>query len=152
MDDWILILSNKRYRTLSTNEITWLLTKRIIKRSKMSLMKQKCHWRYCVNFLISKCTSLNWQSHTFNRWIENFIDGFYRFLNQYISNISNIYNSNVNMSLASQTKCDNMISDPGVGSYIFTFPPSYVPGLCIFLLVCVKYPLNLKRGRCRNLL
>ena len=37
---------------------------------------------------------------------------FSRLLNQYISNISNLYNLNVNLSLESQTKCDNMFSDP----------------------------------------
>ena len=31
--------------------------------------------------------------------------------NKYISNISNIYNPNVNLSSASQMKCDNMFSD-----------------------------------------
>ena len=46
---------------------------------------------------------------------------FLDFPNQYISNISNLYNTNENMSLASQTKCDNLFSDLGVRSYIFTF-------------------------------
>ena len=39
----------------------------------------------------------------------------------------------------------------GVRSYIFTFL-GYVPGLYIFLLVCGNYPLNSKRGSCRDLL
>ena len=47
--------------------------------------------------------------------------GFLDFPNKYISNISNLYNQDVNMSLASQTKCDIMFSDTGFGSYIFTF-------------------------------
>ena len=46
---------------------------------------------------------------------------FFSILYQYISNIYNIYNTEVNMSLASQTKYDNILSDLGVRSYIFTF-------------------------------
>ena len=56
---------------------------------------------------------------------------FLDFSNQNISNISNLYNPNENLSLASQTKCDNMFSDQIFGSYIFTFVSHcYIPGLC----------------------
>ena len=46
------------------------------------------------------------------RWSKNSFDGFSLLSNQYISNISNLYNPDVNMRLASQTKCDKMFSDP----------------------------------------
>ena len=63
-------------------------------------------------------------------------------------------NPNKNLRLASQNKCDKMISDP-IWSRIIYFNIllfSYVPGLYIFLIVCGNYQLTLKRGRCRNLL
>ena len=42
------------------------------------------------------------------------------FLNQYISNISNLYNPDVNLSLASQTICDHMFSYPK-SDHIFSY-------------------------------
>ena len=72
--------------------------------------------------------------------------GFLRFFYQYISNISDIYNPNKNMSLAYQTKCKNMLTDPESDhkfSY-FCFL-SYVPGYIFSLLVSSNFPLTLKR-------
>ena len=54
---------------------------------------------------IIKKTTLAIDEKKFHRWVLS------NFLNQYISNISNIYNTNKNMSLAYQTKRDNKFSD-----------------------------------------
>ena len=48
-------------------------------------------------------------------------------LNQYISNIWNLYNSDVNLSISSQTICDHMFSDPKSYHIIRVF--GYEPGL-----------------------
>ena len=135
--------------------MNFLWTKRIIKRSKISSMQKKCHCRYYVNFLISVYLPFNRKIHTCDRWNKNVIDVFLDFLNQNISNISNIYNPNVNPSLESQKKCDNMFSYPLVGSYIFTFFSIFqllTWFIYKFLLVCGNYWLTYERGRCRNLL
>ena len=98
--------------------MSFLWTKQIIKRTKMSLMQKCFHQRYYVNFLVSEYLSFNLQSHAPDWWEKNVIDGYFPdFSNQ---NISNIYNPNKNLSLAFQTKCEIMFSDLGVGSYIFT--------------------------------
>ena len=55
-------------------------------------------------------------------------------LYEYISNISNLYNLDKNLSLASQMICDHMFSD-SKSDHIFRIF-GYVPGLYIFLLVC----------------
>ena len=47
-------------------------------------------------------------------WNGNFIDWFCRFLNHDTSNIPNLSSMNVNLGLESQTKCDDMFSDPGL--------------------------------------
>ena len=98
--------------------MSFMWTKQIIKRTKMSLMHKCFHQRYYVNFLVSEYLSFNLQSHAPDWWEKNVIDGYFPdFSNQ---NISNIYNPNKNLSLAFQTKCEIMFSDLGVGSYIFT--------------------------------
>ena len=71
--------------------------------------------------------------------------------NQYIPNISNIYNMNVNMILETQTKCDNMFSDPELYHIFSHFSVTYLVYV-MFLLVCYNYPLTSKRGRCINIL
>ena len=48
-------------------------------------------------------------------------------LDQYISNISNLYNLDKNTSLVSQTICDHMCSDPESDHIFINF--DYVPGL-----------------------
>ena len=58
---------------------------------------------------------------------------FWKFSNQYISKILNLYNPKVNLILSYQTKCDNMFSDPGVVSYIFTF---FTFQLCTWFIFC----------------
>ena len=50
--------------------------------------------------------------------------------NQYISNISNIYNPDVNLRLASKTICDQMLSDPNSDNIFQIF--GYIPELYIF--------------------
>ena len=51
-------------------------------------------------------------------------------VNQYISNLSNIYNPDKKFSLASQTICDDMFSDPKSDHIFHIF--GYVSGLYIF--------------------
>ena len=58
---------------------------------------------------------------------------------------------NVNLGLASQTKCDDMFSDPELDHIFSHFLVTYVVYF-LFILICGNYPLTLKRGRCRNLL
>ena len=49
------------------------------------------------------------------------LDGFLDFPNKYISNISNIYNPNVNLRLASKEKRDKMFSDPKLDNIFLHF-------------------------------
>ena len=86
-----------------------------------------------------------------DRWNKNVIDGFYIFSNHDTSNISNLLNPNVNLSLASQKKFDNMFSDPK-SDHIFSHLSGTYLVYNLFLLVCINYPLTSKRGRCRNVL
>ena len=86
-----------------------------------------------------------------NRWNENFIVGFYLFVNHDTSNIPNLSNPTVNSSLASQTKCENMFSDLQSDHIFSHFLGTYLVYI-LFLLVCGNYPLTSKRERCRNLL
>ena len=58
---------------------------------------------------------------------------------------------NVNLGLASQTKCDDMFSDPELDHIFSHFLVTYLVYF-LFILICGNYPLTLKRGRCRNLL
>ena len=50
-------------------------TRRIIKRTNISLMHQKYHQRYYINFLMSEYLSFNWQNHTCYWWNEKVVDG-----------------------------------------------------------------------------
>ena len=77
----------------------------------------------------------------------SFID----YSNKYISNISNIYNLNVNMSLASKTKCDNMFLDTELDNIFSHSSVTYLV-YTFFLLVCGYYTRTSKMVRCTNLL
>ena len=61
-------------------------------------------------------------------WNKNAIEGFYHFSNHNTSNIPNLLNLTVNLSLVSQTKCDDMFSDPDLTLL------EYVPVVIIHLL------------------
>ena len=111
--------------------MSFLWTKQIIKISKMSSMHQDIHWQYYVNFLKSKYISYHRKNHARNWQNEISINGFSQFLYQYISNISNLYNLNKNLSLESQMKCDNMFLDP-IRIRVFFFFFSYVLGLYFY--------------------
>ena len=112
--DYIQPVIQNTINSLDFMNLFW--TKPITKRTKMSLMQQKCHQWYYVNFFIYEYLSFNWKIHGHNRWNKDVIDGYFLdFSNKYISNISNIYNPNENMSIESQIKCDNMFTDPEVG-------------------------------------
>ena len=73
------------------------------------------------------------------------------FSNHDTSIISNISNPNVNSSLASQTKCDNVFSDTQSDHIFSHFLGTYLVYI-LFPLVSGNYPFTSKRGRCRNLL
>ena len=107
----------------------------------------------CIRIFIVKLTSASRDQWS---WLEidrtkKLSTGFIYFSNHDTLNIPNLSNPNVNLSLAYQTKCDNMFSDPESDHIFSHFLGTYL--VCImFLLVCGNYPLTLKRGRCRNLL
>ena len=82
---------------------------------------------------------------------KNVIYGFYLFPNHDTSNILNISNPNVNPSLLSQTKCDNMFSDLQSDHIFSLFSCTYLVYV-FFLLICSNYPLTSYRERCRNIL
>ena len=86
-----------------------------------------------------------------NPWNENVINSFYIISNHDTSNIPNILNLNINSSLASQNKCENMFSDPELDNIFSHLSGTYLVYI-FFLLICGNYPLTLKRVRCRNIL
>ena len=104
-------------------------------RDKISLMEHKCHRWYNVNLLISEYLQYNRQgrlaidvtgSRSMKRKIPLTV-----FINiqVIVSKISGIYaNKNVNLSLASQMKCDNIFLDPE-SDHIFSHFFSDAPGL-----------------------
>ena len=72
------------------------------------------------------------------------LTSFLDILYQYILNISNLYNLNKNMSLASKTKCEIMFSDPEsehIYIYFFQLRTSFI--FCLFSCVVI---INLFRG------
>ena len=77
-----------------------------------SLMEQKCHWQYYINILVSGYLFFNWKEWLPIDGTKTLSTGFIYFSNHDTSNIPNISNPNVNLSLAYQTKCDNMFSYP----------------------------------------
>ena len=75
--------------------------------------------------------SIPWLTNQARNWCNKiFIDGFSLLSNQYISNISVIYNPDVNLSLVSQTVCDHTFSDPK-SDHIF-----YFIWLCTWFIFC----------------
>ena len=81
----------------------------------------KCHWWYYVYCIISYYLSCDKQNMPVIDETKIQLMVFFDFLNKWFSNISNIYNLNVNLSLGSQTKCDNMFSDTKFYYIYFTF-------------------------------
>ena len=109
--------------------------------NKVGSCAQKCHWY--VKTVIDGCIPTYISSYldiymwpTKNARVCQQCDGlFYTtvfplLLNQYISNISNLYNLDENLSLASQTIYDHNFSDPKLDHTFHIF--GYVPGLYIF--------------------
>ena len=93
-----------------------------------------------------------------DRWYQIVIDGtemsstvFIGFTNHDTSNIPNLLNPNVILSLASQTKWDDMFSDPESDHIFSHFLGTYLVYI-FFLLVWGNYPPTYNRGRCNNLL
>ena len=122
-----------------------------------SSMERKCHRRYYIKILLSAYLSFNWQERLAINKRGSRLMGrkryrqVYLFSNQDTSNIPNLSNPNVNSSLASQTKCDNIFSDPKSDHIFSHFSGIYLVYI-LFLILCSNYPLTLKMGRCRNLL
>ena len=147
--------------TLSTHEIKWFccefngLKRKHITGSHVNLNKANSHGKMSLSvrckFTPIQINILWWTSHTCDWWNENFIKGFYWFLNLYISNISNIYNPNVNLSIAYQTKCEHIFSYLESDN-IFSHFQLHNCYIYIFSLVCGNCPLTLKRGKCNNIL
>ena len=75
--------------------------------------------------------------------------GLIDFFSQDISIISNLCNPNVNLSLLSQAKLDNIFSHTDSDHIFSHFSVMYLVYI-LFLLVCGNYLLTLKMGRCRN--
>ena len=55
--------------------------------------------------------------------------------NRYITNISNMYNPNVNMSLASQTKHENMFTDTKSDNIFLHFSVNFLVHILFLLLL-----------------
>ena len=121
-------------------------------------MKRKFYIRYYINILVSIYLSFNLQERlaidkSGSRSIKQktLSTSYILFSNHNTSNLSNLSNPNVNSSLASQTKCDNVFSYPELDHIFSHFLGTYLVYI-LCLLVCGNYPLILNRGRCRNLL
>ena len=155
------MISNNLHITLSTHETTWFCCElnvlprehitrshlnlhRVGLRSQISSMQRKYHQQHAKmsSTVIHKFTHI-WLSilyttnHTCDRWNENFINGFSRFL----ESIYFKYIKSLQSKLEFEPKSYHIF-------HIF----SYVPSFIYFLLVCGNYSFTLKRGRCRNLL
>ena len=123
MYDWVKILSKQWYRTLSTHEITWICC-------ELNGLSREVKFHQCSNNFTSGTTNISSYLNIYPLIDKSrlAIDGTKMSLKNVLLNffyqyISNIYSVNKNLSLASRTEYDNMFSDPGVGSYIFIFPP-----------------------------
>ena len=138
MDDWIQILPNQWYITISTHEITWVyyelkvLPREYIacshinlntvgSRDKVSSMQQKCHRWYYVNTLISEYLSCNRQGWLAidGTWLRPMERKCHRqvlsiFLNHDISNISNLCKSERKFELIISNEMWQYFFIPGV--------------------------------------
>ena len=163
MYDWIHIISNQWYITLSIHYITWIycgpnklsrkhITRshvnlnKVITRGKISWMKRKRHRQYYQNLLISEYLSYIRQGTLAIYGTKISLTG----LSIFQINISQISTIRKNMSLASQTKCDIIFSDPK-SDHIFPhfFSVTYMAYI-LFVLIFGNDPLDSKRGRCWN--
>ena len=86
-----------------------------------------------------------------DRWNENVIDRFYLTFKLYYLKYIKSLKSKRKFELSISKEMWQHVFRSVFGSYIFLFL-GYVPGLYFFLLVCGKYPLTSKMGRCSNLL
>ena len=90
--------------------------------------------------------SISWRTkQSRNQCNTNVIDGFSLIPNQYISNISNIYNTDVNLTLASQTIFDHIFQIRSRIIYFHTF--CYIPYIfCLFLYEAILHLLQIWKG------
>ena len=116
-----------------------------------SSMEQKCHRQYCMNILVSVYLSSNWQERlaidkagSWSMEQKRYRKFFIYFSNHDTSNIPNLSNPNVNLSLASQTKCNNMFSDPKSDHIFPHFLGTYL--VYIFFFSYVEIIHLLRRG------
>ena len=112
------------------------------------LHKYSCIWIFIVQLTRAAC---NWWSWIAIDGTKTLSTGFIYFSYHDTSNIPNLSNLNLNSSLASQTKRDNIFSDPE-SDHIFSHLSGTYLVYILFLLICGNYPLTSKRGRCRNLI
>ena len=67
------------------------------------------------------------------------LTGFSNFSNHHTSNIPDLLNITVNLSLAYQTRCDDMFSDPESDNILSHFFVTYLIIFCFFLYVILIY-------------
>ena len=81
-----------------------------------------------------------------NQWNKNIIDKFFLFSYHNNSNVPNLSNPNVNLSLASQNKCDNMFSDPESDNIFSHFLGTYLVYIFFFSYVVIIHLLRKGEG------
>ena len=133
--------------------MSFLWTKQIIKRTKMSLMQKCFHQRYYVNFLVSEYISFNLLRHAPDWWGENVINGNFSwfFKSKYLKYLRYIQ-SKQKSELSISNKLWNHVFRSGswiIYFHILFFSVTYLVYI-LFLLVCGNYQLTSKIGRCRN--
>ena len=106
----------------------------------------KCYWcsKYVINdtfenLLISIYLSYSQQGTLMIHGMKMLSTVFIGYLNQCISNISNLYNTNVNMSLESQMKCDNILSDPKSDHISSHFSVTYLVYIYFFSYMIITH-------------
>ena len=111
---------------LRVHALTWISLARVI----------KCH-RWSINFILSEYLSYNRQVQLAIYGTKILLAGFIYILNKYISNISNLYNSNVNLSLASQknmTTCFQIQSQT-IYIHIFQLRSGFIFWLLLYVVI-----------------
>ena len=93
---------------------------------------------YYVHLLISEYISCDRHialAYVNNKTVLFYITVSHLLLNQYISDISNLYNPDKNLSLESQNELRPHFSDPKSDHILYIF--GYIPGLYMFFLLYV---------------
>ena len=112
---------------------------------QISFIQKKCHWLSNVNFLISTYLPCDLQKLLVIDAVKIPLTVLL-LLNQYISNISNIYNPDVNLSLAYLTICDHMFSYPKSYNIFSYFWLHTWHIFCFFSYVVIVLLLQRRKG------